>query len=209
VPDAIARAGVVPVVTLDDARHADPLVDALAGGGLPVVEITLRTAAGLAALRRVAHRGDVTVGAGTVTTGEQAERAVDAGARFVVSPGLDEDVVRVCLRRGVPVVPGVATPTELMRARRLGLTVVKLFPAGPLGGPAMVRALAALDPDVRFLPTGGVTRDSAPDYLALPCVLAVGGTWMAPAAAVSAGDWARVGALAARCRELTTKEDPR
>lgn len=203
--DQIARAGVLPVVTLPDPETAEPLVDALAGGGLPVVEITLRTPAALAALRRVAGRTDVTVGAGTVLTGEQAEQAVVAGARFVVSPGLDEDVVRVCLGHGVPVVPGVATPTELVRARSLGLSVVKLFPAEQLGGPAMVRALATLDSTTSFLPTGGVTERSAPDYLALPRVLAVGGSWMVPPAAVSAGNWAQVGVLAARCRDLVTK----
>jgi 2-dehydro-3-deoxyphosphogluconate aldolase/(4S)-4-hydroxy-2-oxoglutarate aldolase len=198
----IAAVRVVPVVTVAEPASARPLVTALAAGGLDVVELTLRTPDALDALRLAAQVNGVLVGAGTVMTAGQAVAAVEAGARFVVSPGLHLEVVHACRDLGVLAVPGVGTATEYMAAGRLGLDVLKVFPAEPLGGPAFVSALASLDPAVRFLPTGGISRDRAAAYLALPQVVAVGGSWMAAAQDVAAEDWAAVEAAAASCRSL-------
>jgi 2-dehydro-3-deoxyphosphogluconate aldolase/(4S)-4-hydroxy-2-oxoglutarate aldolase len=144
------------------------------------VEITLRTDAGLEALSTVAGRADVVVGAGTVTSTSQVDRVVAAGARFVVTPGFDRAVVERCLHHGVPVLPGVATPGEVMAAMGLGIDVVKVFPAGLLGGPPFADALAGPFPRLRIVPSGGVTRENAAGYLAKPNVLAVSGTWVTP-----------------------------
>ena len=190
VVDSIGDIRIVPVLTIDDAGHAADLVSALVAGGLAVAEITLRTPAGIEAIRRVA--ADVPaaiVGAGSVTTAGAAAAAIGAGARFIVSPGLDEGVIATAHDRGVPVIPGVATPTELMRALAMGVNVVKLFPAEVVGGVEMIAALSAVWPDVRFIPTGGISPTNAPRYLALNQVLAVGGTWMVPRSAVASGDW--------------------
>lgn len=202
--EQLAAWRVVPVVVLDRPADAAPLADALAGGGIGCMEITFRTAAAAEAIALVAGRDDVVVGAGTVTSSAQAEVAIGVGARFVVSPGFDDGVAATCRERGVGYLPGVATATEVMRARAAGLDVVKLFPAEAVGGLSMVKALAAPFPDVRFVPTGGVDEARAADYLAHPAVLAVGGSWMVPREAVNAGDWARVRELArgaARFRE--------
>jgi 2-dehydro-3-deoxyphosphogluconate aldolase/(4S)-4-hydroxy-2-oxoglutarate aldolase len=200
-PDAvIARIGalrLVPVVVLDEVRSALPLAQALKAGGLPVVEMTLRTPVAEAALREIAADPDLLAGAGTVLTAEQVDRAVAAGARFVVSPGFSPAVVRRCREADLPVFPGVATATELQAALAEGLDVVKFFPAEPLGGLAMIEALAAPFPSVRFMPTGGINPDNLGRYLAHPAVLAVGGSWMVPRAVVTTGDWARVTALTA------------
>ncbi|MBK8979738.1 MAG: bifunctional 4-hydroxy-2-oxoglutarate aldolase/2-dehydro-3-deoxy-phosphogluconate aldolase [Planctomycetes bacterium] len=174
----IEALGIVPVVSLDDAEQAVPLADALCDGGLPIAEITFRTDAALAAIERLAGHRDLLVGAGSVATVGQAHDALDAGAGFVVSPGLDPDVVHACQRRGAPVLPGVATPTEIMQARALGLQVVKLFPADLLGGVRAVKALGAPFPGLRFVPTGGVGPGNLADWLAEPRVLAVGGSFM-------------------------------
>lgn len=200
--EALRGAGVVPVVTVHDLATSRDLVGALVQGGLPLVEITLRTAAGVAALRACEDLG-ATLGAGTVTTAAEADQVITAGARFVVSPGLDVGVVRTCQDAGVPVVPGIATPGEVMAARALGLRAVKVFPAGQLGGPAFVRALASVWPDMDFMPTGGVSADTAPDYLAIASVAAVGGSWMVPADVVRAEDWSAVEGLARAASELT------
>jgi 2-dehydro-3-deoxyphosphogluconate aldolase/(4S)-4-hydroxy-2-oxoglutarate aldolase len=200
--DLFRRVRVVPVVTVRDAADAVPLAEALVTGGLPVIEITLRTAAGLEAIRSAVGVARAVVGAGTVTTVEQAEAALDAGARFVVSPGLVEEVVEACRARGVLALPGIATPTEMLRAVALGCQAVKVFPAGPLGGPPLVRALAALNPELGFVPTGGIDIDSARDYLAIPQVVAVGGSWMVPGSVLAARDWAAVGELAGECAAL-------
>jgi 2-dehydro-3-deoxyphosphogluconate aldolase/(4S)-4-hydroxy-2-oxoglutarate aldolase len=200
----LRAARVVPVVTITDAASAVPMTAALVDGGLPAVEITLRTAAGLDALRAAVSAAvpGALVGAGTVTTAEACEAAIDAGARFVVSPGLVEAVVAVCARHGVLALPGIATPTELLRAITLGCRTVKLFPASVLGGPPMIRALAALGTGTGFVPTGGIGLDTAPAYLAIPDVVAVGGSWMVPADRLSAGDWPGIRDLAAACAVL-------
>jgi 2-dehydro-3-deoxyphosphogluconate aldolase/(4S)-4-hydroxy-2-oxoglutarate aldolase len=169
---------VIPVVVVDAVSCADPLADALVAGGMPIAEVTYRTAAADDALRTIAARGDVLVGAGSVRTADQVDLAVAGGARFIVSPGLSEAVVLRCQSLDIPIVPGIATATELMRALDLGVEIVKLFPAGIIGGPSAVRDLSAPFPSVRFVPTGGVNRANLVDYLSLPSVIAVGGSWM-------------------------------
>ncbi|MEU9671556.1 bifunctional 4-hydroxy-2-oxoglutarate aldolase/2-dehydro-3-deoxy-phosphogluconate aldolase [Streptomyces bobili] len=200
-----AGTGILPVLTVQSAATAAPLAEALAAGGARCAEVTLRTPDAERVLRTMAAHGGLTVGAGTVLTPEQAERAVAAGARFVVSPGFAPDVVEKCRELQVPVVPGVATATELMRALRAGLDTVKLVPAETLGGPAALRALAAPFPGVHFVPTGGITADRMPTYLDVPAVLAVGGSWMAPADHLESGDYAQIRRLTAQAvaRSLT------
>jgi 2-dehydro-3-deoxyphosphogluconate aldolase / (4S)-4-hydroxy-2-oxoglutarate aldolase len=197
VDERLAAARLLPVLVLDDPDTAVGLAEALLAGGLDLAEVTFRTAAAEAALRAMATVSGMCVGAGTVLTADQVDRAVDAGARFVVSPGLNPDVVRRCADLTVPVFPGVATATELMSAIRLGVRTVKLFPAKPLGGPGAVSALAGPFPGIRFIPTGGVDASTVAAYLGHPAVLAVGGSWMAPAALVRAGDWHRIAELTA------------
>lgn len=169
---------VVPVVVIDDADIAVPVGDALVSGGLRAAEITFRTAAAEEALRRMAAMPQLFVGAGTVVTAHQVDLAVDAGAQFIVSPGLSSAVVERAKDRGVPVYPGIATATEIIAALDLGLRCLKFFPAETLGGVAMVKALSAAFPGVKFVPTGGITAASLPSYLSLPSVAAVGGSWM-------------------------------
>ena len=179
--DVIARLAelrVVPVLTAVDADQAEHACKALLAGGLSAVEITFRTDAAAEAIRRAAGVDGLLVGAGTVLSSEQLERAVDAGARFAVAPGTNDDVVEAAQRVGVPFVPGVATPSEIEHARSLGCTELKLFPASVLGGPAFVKAVAPVYPDVRFVPTGGVSPENLASYLELPAVLACGGTWI-------------------------------
>jgi len=202
--DALGDRRIVAVVTIDDVLDAPGLAQALVDGGLPVVEITLRTPVGIEAIRCVATGVPAAiVGAGSVTTAAAATAAIEAGARFIVSPGLDEAVVATAQERGVPVIPGVATATELMRAVQLGVDVVKLFPAEVVGGTAMISALSAVWPDVRFVPTGGISPANVRDYLALRKVLAVGGSWMVPRSAIVSRDWESITAAAEDAVELT------
>ena len=176
--EALRTFRVVPVVVLDDIAIAKPLAAALVEGGLPCAEITLRSDAGLGAIRVMADRGDVLVGAGTVLNTEQARAAVDHGARYIVSPGLSVPVVEWCLEREMPVYPGVSSPTEIMAALDLGLSTLKFFPAEPNGGIKTLKALASVFTDIRFLPTGGITLATVNDYLALDQVAACGGSWL-------------------------------
>jgi 2-dehydro-3-deoxyphosphogluconate aldolase/(4S)-4-hydroxy-2-oxoglutarate aldolase len=208
--DRIAASRLLPVLVLDGAAAARGVGAALTAAGLGLAEVTLRTAGALAALEALASVPDLCAGAGTVLTTGQVDAAVAAGARFVVSPGLDAAVVRRCRELSVPVFPGVATPTELMAAIGLGLDTVKLFPAGMLGGAPAVAALAGPFPGIRFIPTGGIDARSAPTYLSHPSVLAVGGSWMAPADLVRTGDWEGVRARAtAALAAATDVEEPR
>jgi 2-dehydro-3-deoxyphosphogluconate aldolase / (4S)-4-hydroxy-2-oxoglutarate aldolase len=199
--ERLGSAGVIPVVVVNDADDAAPLGAALARGGLSSIEVTLRTPAALAAIERLSGDPGVLVGAGTVVDPHQVDSAVDAGARFIVSPGLDVAVVRRCRALGVPVLPGVATPTEAMAALAEGVDVVKLFPAGPLGGPSMAAALAGPFPRLRLVPTGGIGVDDLPAYFAASNVLAVGGTWVAPSALVRQGRFDEIAVLAAAAAE--------
>ena len=174
----MAASRIVPVAVVDRRDTAKPLADAILAGGLEIVEVTLRTAAAGDVIRDMAAVGDLLVGAGTVVRPAQVQDVVDAGARFVVTPGFSAAVVRECQRLGIPVIPGIATPTELQMALDAGVDTVKFFPAVPAGGVPMIKAMAAPYSDVRFVPTGGITAANAASFLALPQVLAVGGSWM-------------------------------
>jgi 2-dehydro-3-deoxyphosphogluconate aldolase/(4S)-4-hydroxy-2-oxoglutarate aldolase len=196
------RYRLVPIVVLRDAADATALADGLVGGGLPLAEVTFRTAAAADAVRVLAQREDLQVGAGTVLTAGQVDEAVAAGARFVVSPGLSRAVVERCAELGVPVLPGAVTATEIMAARELGITTVKFFPAGTAGGPAAIQALSAPFPDVSFVPTGGIGPDNVADYLGLPAVRALGGSWMLPQAAVESRDVAAITSMVAAAVSL-------
>lgn len=187
----------VPVIVVDDPGAAGPLADALVAGGLRCAEVTFRTAAAEVALAAMAADPRLLVGAGTVVRPEQVDRALAAGARFIVSPGVSPAVVHHCQRAGVPVVPGVATATEIQAAGEAGLDVLKFFPAEPLGGLTMLKALAAPFPGVRFVPTGGITAGQLGDYLAHPSVLAVGGSWMVAPKLIAAGAWDEITRLTA------------
>ncbi|GAB3008409.1 hypothetical protein GCM10023080_087840 [Streptomyces pseudoechinosporeus] len=200
----LAGARVMPVLTVRRVSTARPLADALAAGGARCAEVTFRTPDAELVLKEMAAHGGLVVGVGTVLTPEQAERAVAAGARFVVSPGFDEEVVAKCRELGVPVVPGIATATELMRALKAGLDTVKLFPAEPLGGVRTLRALAAPFPGMRFVPTGGIGASRLATYLAHPAVLAVGGSWMATADHLRRGDYEGIRRLTAEAVERST-----
>ncbi len=196
--EEIGGLGVIPVVTIDEPADAPALIAALADGGLPTAEFTFRTPAAIEAIRAAsAARPDAIIGAGTVTTPAQVDAAVDAGARFIVSPGLDEDVVRRSRELGALPLPGCATATDLTRARRLGMDAVKFFPAEAAGGIAMLRALAAPFPGLRFVPTGGIDIANMDPYLGDRRVLAVGGSWMVRPDLLKARDWASVTQLAA------------
>ena len=188
---------VVPVVVIEDASRAVPVARALVAGGLPIVEITLRTSAAIEAIGAVAADvPEAHVGAGTVLSEQQVKSAVSAGARFIVSPGLDEDVVSAAGELSVPVMPGVTTPSEVQRAWNLGLRVLKYFPASLAGGIPMLKALGAVFRDVRFIPTGGISAGNLRDYLEVPSVIACGGSWLTPSSAIAGGDYARITHLA-------------
>ena len=194
---------IIPVVRLERVEDTDLLGRALLAGGLPCAEITLRTAAALGAIEHlVATHPGMLVGAGTVLDVAQAQRAVQAGARFIVSPGLDPEVVTWCQERGVPVFPGIATPSDLMQARRLGLSIVKFFPAEAIGGVRTLAALSAPFSGIRFIPTGGIHATNAAAYLRNDAVFAVGGSWMVPGDAIRAGDAQRLTELAQEATRL-------
>jgi 2-dehydro-3-deoxyphosphogluconate aldolase / (4S)-4-hydroxy-2-oxoglutarate aldolase len=200
---AVEEAGLVPVLVLDDPSRGPALLDALVAGGVTCVEITLRTEAGLGLIEHCAtSHPDVVLGAGTVLTPEDVDRVADAGARFLVSPGLDEDVVARALDRGILPVPGVATASEVQRALRLGLTHLKLFPAEQLGGVGMISALAGPFPGVRFLPSGGVSPANAAGYLAHSSVFAISGGWMATRALLADGDYTSITRLSQEAVDL-------
>lgn len=193
----------IPVAVVGSVDQAVPMARALADGGVPCAEVTLRTPEALAVIEAMAAGmadgsvpADFALGAGTVLNASQAADAISAGARYVVSPGLDDGVWRECERRGVPVVPGVATASEVQKAYNLGARLVKFFPASTSGGVAALKALAAPFSMMRFIPTGGISLSTAPDWLAVPEVIAVGGSWLSPAAALAAGDYAEVTRIA-------------
>jgi len=194
---------VIPVVVLRDADHAVPLARALVAGGLPAVEVTLRTPAALEAIKRIAAEvPEAVVGAGTVVTAAQAAQAAGAGARFLVSPGCTDTLRRAMTDTGLPFLAGVSSASEAMALLEHGITAMKFFPAQAAGGPAYLKALAGPLPQVRFCPTGGITPQTAPDYLALPNVGCVGGSWLAPEEAMRAGAWDRIRQLARQAAAL-------
>ncbi|WP_238388772.1 bifunctional 4-hydroxy-2-oxoglutarate aldolase/2-dehydro-3-deoxy-phosphogluconate aldolase [Roseimaritima ulvae] len=192
----------VPVVALESHCSAEPLAEALVEGGLPCAEITLRTDEAIEGIRTLAQRDDFLVGAGTVHSVAQAQQVVDAGARFVVSPGLNPKTVQWCLDHHVPVFPGVSTPTDLEMALEFGLTVVKFFPAEAMGGVRMLRALSGPYGGVRFMPTGGIRQENLRQYLALPQVIACGGSWMVKSEWIQQGDFETITRLTSEGLEL-------
>jgi len=201
--EQIGLRGIVPVVVINDASHAEPLADALMGGGLPCVEITFRSGAAQAAIGSIAKKfPGMLLGAGTVLSVEQAKTAVGLGARYIVSPGFNPKVVEYCLSNDIPVTPGVATPTEIEAALELGLEVVKFFPAEANGGLPFLKAIAAPYKKVRFIPTGGIDESNLLGYLKFPQVLACGGSWMVKAELISAGKFDEIRRLTAQAVNL-------
>ena len=201
--ERIERCGVVPVVVLDRPEDAVPTAQAMLRGGIDVMEITFRTAAAPEAIRSVSESvPEMLVGAGSVVTLEQCRRAVDCGAKFIVSPGFDEEVVRWCVENDVAVCPGCVTPTEITAALRYGLSVVKFFPANVYGGLAGMKALSAPFGGVRFIPTGGVAAANLKEYASAPFVCAVGGSWVCPKKEIAAGNFDAVEALCLEARRI-------
>jgi 2-dehydro-3-deoxyphosphogluconate aldolase/(4S)-4-hydroxy-2-oxoglutarate aldolase len=201
--DLLAVSPVVPVVVLEDVAQAVPLARALARGGVGIIEITLRTAAGLGAIERVAAEvPEIVTGAGTVTTPAEAEAVRRAGAQFIVTPGSPPRLLEAVLDTGIPVLAGTSTLSEMMRLAELGLSAMKFFPAEASGGRPYLSAVGGPMPGLRFCPTGGISMANAADYLALPNVGCVGGSWLTPRDAVTAGDWGRIEDLAREAAAL-------
>jgi len=199
----LKRAPVIPVLTVHGPDDAVPLAQALVEGGLPVLEVTLRTEGALKAIEAIAHAvPDAIVGAGTVLSASQVEEARSAGSRFLVSPGSTLKLAEAAAHAQVPLLPGVATASEAMAMAELGFHILKFFPAEPAGGVAYLKSLSAPLPHLVFCPTGGIDEAKAKSYLALPNVVCVGGSWITPADAVKAGDWKRITELAKACASL-------
>lgn len=190
--ETLGQHKLVPVVVLDSVDSAGPLGEALIGGGLPVAEVTFRTDAAEASIKVMSKQAGLLVGAGTVLTIEQAKRAIGAGAAFIVSPGTNPAVVEYCLKEGVPITPGIANPTDIELGMSLGLNVLKFFPAEAFGGVKTLKAMSAPYGGVKFIPTGGVSAKNLLDYLAVPSVLACGGSWMVDRKLVGAGEFEKV-----------------
>jgi 2-dehydro-3-deoxyphosphogluconate aldolase/(4S)-4-hydroxy-2-oxoglutarate aldolase len=205
--EQLGERGVVPVVKIENADCATALADALRAGGLPCAEITFRTAAAEEAIRSIAKSNpEILLGAGTVLSVSQAKRAVGAGATFLVSPGFDPKVVDWAVKNAIPILPGIATATEILMALDKGLTIFKFFPAEALGGVRMLESLGAVFAGVKFVPTGGVTAANLATYLRLPAVHAVGGTWIASAKAISAGDFEGISRLSREAVAIVRSE---
>ena len=194
--DIMRSARVIPVIAIDDPEHAVPLARALVAGGICVLEVTLRTVHGLAAIRAMAEVAGAIVGVGTLTQAAEFTAARDAGAVFGVSPGLTPALIEAARKSGLPLLPGVMTPSEVLAAREAGFRELKLFPAMQAGGVGMLGAIGGPLPDVTFCPTGGISIDTAAQFLACKNVACVGGSWLTPKEALMAGDWARITALA-------------
>jgi len=196
-------APVIPVIVLHDVAHAVPMARALVAGGIRMLEVTLRTPQALACMEAIARDvPEAVLGAGTVRSQADAQAAINAGARFAVSPGYTSALGQACRALGLPLLPGVATGSEIMQAQADGHQQLKFFPALQAGGLAMLKAWSGPFFDVDFCPTGGLTPENAPQFLALPNVRCVGGSWLVPADALAAGDWARITALAAQAKGL-------
>ena len=196
--DVMQDAPVIPVIVLNDVNHAVPMARALVAGGIRMLEVTLRTPVALQCIERIAREvPEAVVGAGTVRTPAEAQAAARAGARFAVSPGFTNSVGQACRDLGLPLLPGVATGSEIMMAAEAGYTELKFFPAMQAGGPAMLKAWSGPFFDVKFCPTGGVSVSNAKEFLSLPNVICVGGSWLVPTDALAAGDWASITTLAA------------
>lgn len=203
--ERLYHTGVIPVVVLENAEDAVPTAEALLAGGVDVMEITFRTAAAAEAIRAVAGRCPaMLVGAGTVVNVEQCRQAVELGAKFIVSPGFDHEMVRWCVEERIPVVPGCATPSEIMAARKLGLHVLKFFPANVYGGLSAMKALSGPFGDVKFIPTGGISGENAAEYLAAPFIHAVGGSWLCAKGDIAAGSFEKITALCREARRVSS-----
>ena len=193
----IEKIGIIPVIKIDDAQNAVPLARALADGGIPCVEITFRTSAGEESIRRIAREvPGILVGAGTVLSIAQADRAISAGAQFIVSPGLNPSVVAHCIEKGVPIIPGCSNPSDIERAMEFGLDRVKFFPAEQAGGLEYIRAISEPYPSVKFIPSGGINGQNIRRYIAFEKILACGGSWMAPAELINTGNFEKISMLA-------------
>ncbi|MBQ8826057.1 MAG: bifunctional 4-hydroxy-2-oxoglutarate aldolase/2-dehydro-3-deoxy-phosphogluconate aldolase [Oscillospiraceae bacterium] len=194
--EEISKIGIVPVIALDDAKDAEPLAKALCEGGLPCAEVTFRTAAAEESIRIMAEKfPEMLVGAGTVLTTEQVDKAVNAGAKFIVSPGLNPKVVAYCVSKNIPIVPGCANPSDIEQAIELGLDVVKFFPAEAAGGLNMIKAMSAPYTSVKFMPTGGINANNLIDYLNFNKIVACGGSWMVSKDMVAAGEFDKISKL--------------
>jgi 2-dehydro-3-deoxyphosphogluconate aldolase/(4S)-4-hydroxy-2-oxoglutarate aldolase len=193
---ALTNQQVVPVISLDDPKLAMPTAEALLAGGISILEITLRTPSSLEVLKTLAADSRFTIGAGSVNTTAQLDQAINAGAKFLVSPGSYEPLIKAALSSGLPYLPGVATASEILLNLNLGLDIVKFFPAKILGGPAAIQTISAPFPTMRFMPTGSITAADYGDYLALHNVVAVGGSWMVRSELIESGNWAEITKLA-------------
>lgn len=201
--------GVVPVVVLDDVKDALPLAKALTEGGLPCAEVTFRTEAAEESIKVMAEAyPDMVVGAGTVLTIEQVDAAVKAGAKFIVSPGFDPEIVDYCLEKEIPIFPGCVTPSEVAQAVKRGLKVVKFFPAEPAGGVAMIKAMAAPYHQLRFMPTGGIGTQNLKDYLEFDKIICCGGSWMVKADLIKNGEFDKICKLTKEAKELAKNIRP-
>ena len=199
----IGEIGIIPVVVLNDAKDAAPLAKALIEGGLPCAEVTFRTAAAEESIRIMSTEyPELFVGAGTVLTIDQANRAIAAGAKFIVAPGLNPEIVQYCINRGVPVCPGTCTPSDVERALSLGLDVVKFFPAEPAGGLPFIKAMAAAYVNLKFMPTGGISAKNVREYLAYDKILACGGSWMVKGSLVEAGKFDEITKLVKEAADI-------
>lgn len=201
--EQFSKIGIIPVVVLDDPKDAAPLAKVLCENGLPCAEVTFRTSAAEESIRIMSREfPNMLIGAGTVLTKEQADRAMNAGAKFIVSPGLNPKIVQYCIDNSVPVTPGTQTPSEMEQALELGLKVVKFFPAENAGGLAMIKAVAAAYVDLKFMPTGGINAKNVRDYLAYNRIIACGGSWMVKKDLISAGEWDKIAALVKEASEI-------
>ena len=199
----IEKIGIVPVVVLNDAKDAEPLAKALCEGGLPCAEVTFRTEAAEECIRIMSEKfPEMLVGAGTVLTTDQVDRAVAAGAKFIVSPGTNPRIVKYCVERNIPITPGTANPSDVEQALENGLEVVKFFPAEPLGGLKLIKAMAAPYVGVKFMPTGGINANNVREYLAYDRILACGGSWMVSSDLVKAGDFAKITELTREAADI-------
>jgi len=205
--EQIGSIGVVPVIAMTDVEKAVPLAKALAAGGIPCAEVTFRTAQGEECIRRIAAElPDILVGAGTVLATEQVDRALAAGAKFIVSPGFNPEVVKYCIAKDVPVIPGCITPTEMEAAMTLGLTTLKFFPAEQAGGLAFIKAVAAPYPNLRFMPTGGIHAGNLGSYAAFDKIVACGGSWMCTRELIDAGDFEEITRLSREAVDLVSAQ---
>ncbi len=201
--DQFKKIGIIPVVVLDDAKDAVPLGKALVEGGLPCAEVTFRTAAAEEAIRTMSKEfPDMLVGAGTVLTKDEVDRAIDAGAKFIVSPGFNPEIVKYCLEKGIPVTPGCVTPSEIQGALALGLKTIKFFPAEPSGGLTMIKAIAAALVEVTFMPTGGISEKNVRDYLKYDRIIACGGSWMVKKDLIAKGEFDKIREMVAEAAAI-------